>query len=120
MASADRNGTCGLARYLPSNVSGGARSADEVIAQITIRAMNQACAPGPVPATNGSATKAAQEIAVTAPTNTPSRPTTAGDPVGGHPHRGVGDGEDRLIQHQDQDHRRRRDPDARPQVSADR
>ena len=37
--------------------------------------MNQTCAPGPVPATNGSATKAAQEIAVSTPTNTPSRPT---------------------------------------------
>ena len=37
--------------------------------------MNQICAPGPVPATNGSATKAAQEIAVTMPTKTPSRPT---------------------------------------------
>ena len=37
--------------------------------------MNQTCAPGPVPATNGSATKAAQEIAVSTPTNTPSLPT---------------------------------------------
>ena len=37
--------------------------------------MNQTCAPGPVPATNGSAMKAAQEIAVSVPTNTPSRPT---------------------------------------------
>ena len=37
--------------------------------------MNQACAPGPVPATNGSAMKAAQEIAVSAPTNRLSRPT---------------------------------------------
>ena len=37
--------------------------------------MNQTCAPGPVPATNGSATKAAQEIAVSTPTNRLSRPT---------------------------------------------
>ena len=66
--------------------------------------MNQACAPGPVPATNGSAMKAAQEIAVSAPTNRLSRPTNFGDPVGRDPHRGVGDGEDRLIQHQDEDH----------------
>ena len=38
MASAARNGICGLARCLPSKVSGGARSADEVIDQITISA----------------------------------------------------------------------------------
>ena len=37
--------------------------------------MNQTCAPGPVPATNGSATKATQEIAVNVPTKIPSRPT---------------------------------------------
>ncbi len=75
MASAARNGTRGLARCLPNSVSGGARSADEVAAQITIRAMNQTCAPAPVPATNGNATKARQEIAVRTPTNSPSRPT---------------------------------------------
>ena len=37
--------------------------------------MNQTWAPGPVPATNGSAMKAAHEIAVSVPTNTPSLPT---------------------------------------------
>jgi hypothetical protein len=35
------------------------------------------------------------------------------NPVGGDAHRGVGDGEDRLIQHQDEDDVRRRDPDLR-------
>ncbi len=37
--------------------------------------MNQTCAPGPVPATNGSATNAAQENAVSTPTKRPSWPT---------------------------------------------
>ena len=59
---------------MPSSVSGGARNADDVTTQITISTMNQACAPGPVPATNGNATNAAQEIAVRMPTKTPSRP----------------------------------------------
>jgi hypothetical protein len=62
---------------LPSSVSGGARNADEVTTQIRISPMNQACAPGPVPATNGSATNAAQEIAVTTPTKAPSLPANA-------------------------------------------
>jgi hypothetical protein len=44
--------------------------------QITISAMNQICAPGPVPATNGSATKAAHDSAVKPPTKAPSLPTT--------------------------------------------
>ena len=56
--------------------NGGARNADDVIDQITISAMNQICAPGPVPATNGSATKAAHDSAVRTPTNAPSLPTT--------------------------------------------
>jgi hypothetical protein len=59
---------------LPSSVNGGARKADEVTTQIRINTMNQICTPGPVPATNGRATKAAQEIAVRMPTKTPSRP----------------------------------------------
>jgi hypothetical protein len=33
-----------------------------------------------------------------------------GDPVGRNPHRGIGDGEDRLVQHQNQDDGGRRDP----------
>ena len=75
MTSADRNGICDLARCLPSKVSGGARSAEDVIAQTTISAMNQSCASLPTPATNGSATNAAQDSAVNTPTNRPSRPT---------------------------------------------
>src|ERR1700684_1426319 len=75
MASADKNGIEGLARCFPSKVKGGARNADDVIAQTTISAMNQPCADGPVPATNGSAKNAAQDSAVSPPTNTPSRPT---------------------------------------------
>ena len=67
--------------------------------------MNQTCAPGPVPATNGSATKAAQEIAVSDADEHTEPADKRRDPVGGDSHRGVGDGEDRLIQHQDQDHR---------------
>jgi len=38
-------------------------------------------------------------------------PDIGGDPVGGKSHRGVGDGEDRLIQHQDEDDRARCDAD---------
>jgi hypothetical protein len=75
MTSAARSGIRGLAQWLPSKVSGGARSADEVIAQITISAINQTCAPLPTPATNGRATNAAHETAVNKPTNRPSRPT---------------------------------------------
>ena len=37
MTSADKNGIDGFALYFPSKVSGGARSADDVIAQITIK-----------------------------------------------------------------------------------
>jgi len=65
----------GFARRFASNVSGGARSADDVMTQITNSTMNPGWALGPVPATNGSATKAAHEAAVNVPTNTPSRPT---------------------------------------------
>ena len=56
------------------------------------------------PATNGSATKAAQDSAVNATHEHAETADQSGDPVGGDPHRGIGDGEDRLIQHQDQDH----------------
>jgi hypothetical protein len=61
---------------LPSSSSGGARSADEVMAQTTISAMKAVLAPAPVVATNGSATKAAHDSAVISPTTIPSRPTT--------------------------------------------
>ena len=120
MASADRNGIAGVARCLPSKVSGGARSADDVITQITISTMNQTCAPGPVPATKGNAMKAAQEIAVSTPTNTLSLPTNRATLSAAIAHRGIRDGEDRLIQHQDQDHRRWRDADAGRELWQDR
>ena len=53
----------------------GARSAEEVIAQITIRMRKIACAPGPAVDTNGSAMNAAQDSVVNKATNNPSRPT---------------------------------------------
>src|ERR1700729_2309556 len=75
MASAERNGIDDFAWCLPSSINGGARSADEVTAQITIMPTNQTWAPGPVRATNGSAANAAHESAATHPTYNPTRLT---------------------------------------------
>ena len=91
----------GWAAYLPSSINGGARSADEVAAQTTISAMNTLA---PRAGDNGSATKAAQDSAVSMPTTMPSRPTSGRDPVGDHTHGGIGDREDGLIEHQEKDH----------------
>jgi hypothetical protein len=55
-------------------------------------------------------------MAVRTPTNTPSLPTNGAILSAAIPIAGVGDGEDRLIQHQDQDHGRRRDPDLGAQL----
>ena len=63
----------GLAAYLPSSISGGARNADEVTVHTSVTASK---AGAPAAATNGSARKAAQEIAVAAVTQTPRRPST--------------------------------------------
>ncbi len=72
-----RNGTRGVALYLPSRIRGGARRAEDVTAQIAISAISPVFATGPMPATKGNAAKAAQDTSVTAPTKTPSRPTSA-------------------------------------------
>ena len=63
---------------------GGARNADEVTTQIRISPITGLRA-GPFPATNGSATNAAKNIAVTTPTKTPTLPGQCGDLVGGMP-----------------------------------
>ncbi len=62
-----------MAAYLPSSISGGARSADEVMVHTVVTAMK---ATAPAGATSGKAKKAMQEIAVTAATSGPSRPST--------------------------------------------
>ena len=66
--------------------------------------MNQTCAPGPGARherqrDKGRAGDRGQDADEHAELADERR-----DPVGGNSHRGVGDGEDRLIQHQDQDH----------------
>ena len=109
-----------MARCLPSKVSGGARNADEVIAQITISAMKpelrvRADAGDKRQRDEGGAGQRGQYADEQAEPADEWR-----DLVGGDAHRGIGDGEDRLVQHQDQDHGRRRDPDLARQVSADR
>ena len=62
MTSADRNGIEGLAAYLPSSVSGGARSADEVVVQITISAIRHGTSGGANGPLNQRPATTAQEI----------------------------------------------------------
>ena len=69
-----RNGRLGLATCLPSNASGGARSADDVTAQPMTTATKTAGDPGG--ATNGSARNASTDTTVAASTKRPMRPTT--------------------------------------------
>ena len=71
--SASSSGCFGLATCLPSSDSGGARSAEEVAAQIRVSARKiTGEAPG---AANGRARKAAQETSVAASSQPPMPPT---------------------------------------------
>ncbi len=62
-----------MAAYLPSSISGGARNADEVMVHIRVMPISSGA---PAAATKGSAMNAAQDNAVAAATQTPSRPST--------------------------------------------
>ncbi len=62
-----------MAAYLPSSISGGALSADEVTVHTQVTASSSGA---PATATKGRARKARQDTTVTATTQTPSRPST--------------------------------------------
>jgi hypothetical protein len=82
------------------------------MAQITIKPMNHICArPGAGHERQhgeGRAGKHRQRA-----DEYPEPADDPGNPVGDDPHRGVGNGEDRLVHHQDENDGRRRDPDLR-------
>jgi hypothetical protein len=72
--SAESHGTCGCAAYLPTSVSGGARSADELIAHAKVNSRKSGAAP--CGATKGSSRKAKHDTRVTPRTMPLSLPKT--------------------------------------------